>query len=60
MTPAESRVLQVGDRVVFRGEPPISGKVTSNRKILIEVSWDDGAYSVMRHDQMVNVYRDDT
>jgi hypothetical protein len=52
MTSAEAKKLKAGDRVIFRGDPPMAGKVVSNRRLLIELLWQDGSMTVARHDQL--------
>jgi hypothetical protein len=42
MTPEQSKQLQVGDRVIFNGDPADSGKVTAVEAQYVTITWHDG------------------
>jgi hypothetical protein len=55
MTPDESKKLQVGDRVLFNGDPADSGKVTSIEARYVTITWRDGHKSFSGHRGMQRV-----
>jgi hypothetical protein len=55
MTPEQSKQLQVGDRVIFNGNPADSGKVTAVEARYVTITWRDGHESFSGHKGMQRV-----
>ena len=55
MTPEQSKLLKVGTRVCFNGDPEDSGKVTSIEPRYVTIKWRDGHKSLTSHKEMKRV-----
>jgi hypothetical protein len=55
MTPEQSKLLKVGARVCFNGDPEDSGEVTSIQARYVTIKWNDGHQSFTGHNEMKRI-----
>jgi Cys-tRNA synthase (O-phospho-L-seryl-tRNA:Cys-tRNA synthase) len=55
MTPEQSKILKVGTRVCFNGDPADSGKVSAVEARYVTITWLDGYKSFSGHGHMKRV-----
>jgi hypothetical protein len=55
MTPEQSKILKVGTRVCFNGDPADSGKVSAVEARYVTITWRDGHKSFSGHRGMQRV-----
>jgi hypothetical protein len=55
MTSEQSKLLKVGARVCFNGDPADSGNVTSIEARYVTIKWNDGHESLSGHNEMKRV-----
>jgi hypothetical protein len=57
MTAAESKSLQKGTRVCWRGDANDGGKITETRWDAVTTAWDNGQVATVHHGDMREVHR---
>jgi hypothetical protein len=55
MTAEQSKLLKVGTRVCFNGDPADSGKVTAIQARYVVIKWQDGHQSFTGHNEMKRI-----
>ena len=57
MTAAESRDLQTGNRVCWRGDAADGGAMTATSWEAVTIAWDNGQVATVQHGDMRDIHR---
>jgi hypothetical protein len=57
MTVTESKGLNKGNRVYWRGDPADSGRITGTSWDAVTIAWDNGQVAVVHHGDMREIQK---